>query len=276
MRKDVADGRTPLLDSTIETFAYDKTHLAMWQMPKDVAKGLPQALITAIEDWSCAGAAVCTSLARIRKLDNDSIYRGWPSKPAYQHLSRHSSVRSTTVTSDTKTPPVSSPEYGPPAAPTAAVLDKIEPIRHRSIPGVESPPYTPIDSQTCNTPALPAPEGPIAIPDMQQLARRLTSTSRRDSVTAGSAFDENAWETYLSQFRAELHDMTTGVWPRFVGCGRTIDRIRVAVAGDFRQFDAWWIHMRAEVAHTKQRVELLELPELKHVRLERESKGLLV
>ena len=280
MRKNLAADRPSITDHGMETFSYDDAHLAAWQMSEGLAETLPQSLVNSIVDWQCAGAAVCTALDRIKKLDDDSIYRGWPGKATHEHLSRRLSVRSSTVASGADTPPLSSPEYAQPVmAPPLDRIHPIDPLPRRSFLGMDSPPFTPSDSQACNTPELPPPDVPLAaVPDMHQLARRLSplsATPRRDSA-AGPAFDESAWETYLNMYRAELYDICSGAWPRFLGCARTVDRLRAELTGISADFDAWWTKMRGRTKRVENRVDNLDVPTLELVRMERVAQGLSV
>lgn len=293
MRKDLAVDRSPCSDNGMENFSYDPDHLASWQMPDNLRERLPQKFGDAVKDWEHAGAAVCTALERIRKLDQQSVYRGYPDK-SKNPLSRDLSHRSSAVLG-ADTPPMSSPDSPTPSnASSMLPLEGLSfqglPPQHRTI-GMESPPFTPVDSQTCPTPDVPGTQkdaGPT-MPDAHLLARHLSPLSiiTTDSgiCLPGSAvqsptFDENAWETYLSAFKAELADCKESAWPRFRGYGYTIDRMRVELGQEVenramrQDFLGWWGEMKVKVADFEKLVKELEVPRVEVVQLERKARGL--
>jgi len=164
-----------------------------------------------------------------------------------------------------------------------------EGLSQRGTVGMESPPFTPTDSSACRTPELPNTEKgipPAALSDAHQLTRQLSPISMRsrsDSVVTtpgGTVFDENAWETFIGGFKAELDDIRLRAWPRFKGFGYTIDRLRIEFAGNsehksaMEPFNTWWAAMKPQVSEYEQKVRQLEVPSLELVRMERMAQGL--
>ncbi|KAK4502186.1 hypothetical protein PRZ48_005611 [Zasmidium cellare] len=292
MRKDLAVDRSPCSDNGMEHFSYDPDYLTLWKMPESLRERLPQKLSDAVKDWEYAGAAVCTAIERIKKLDQQAIYRGYPDKSKHP-LSRQTSHQSSAVVG-ADTPPMSSPDSPTPSMSSSILpLEKLsfEGLPQRRMIGMESPPFTPIDSKACPTPDIPTTQKDStagAVPDANILARQLSPLS---IITTDSGislpppaqtpvFDENAWETYLSAFKAELADCKEHAWPRFRGYGYTVDRMRVELSqeaeyGDLmKEFQEWWGEMKLKVGEYEREVKELEVPRIEVVVLERKARGL--
>lgn len=285
MRTDLAHDRSPGGDYGLGSFSYDEAHLPKWQAPADLTERLPSSLKNQLQEWECAGAAICTALERIKKLDDKAIHRAYPEK-TMGHLSRQSPA-----VSGASTPPLSSPISPAPSMPSSVLpLDKInfESLPRRVI-GMESPPFTPTDTQACPTPNWPDQDK--GMPDPNALTRQLSPisiTSRdlestsfsSDTTSSFSTFDENAWETYLGAYNAELHDIQKVSLARFKGAGYTIDRERVELSqcqehkAVIEDFSKWWAEMRPQVQEYDEKVRELEAPTLDYVRMERQAKGL--
>lgn len=293
MRKDLAADRSPGNDFGLENFSYDEAHVSRWQMPSDLAKHVRGDLDNAVTEWKFAGAAVCTALDRIQKLDNDSLYRGYPdkSRSPYHQMSRRASHQSSALMG-ADTPPMSSPMSPTPMLPASLLsLDKMsfDGLPQRSMIGMESPPFTPADTQTCPTPDVPNIEKglpPGAFPDAHMLARQLSpistmSTMSHDSgISTGSAFDENAWDVFMNTYKAELQDIRQEAWARFKGAGYTIDRIRVELGQNqqnhdmLEAFNKWWAEMKPKVREYEEKVRQLQEPTIELIRMERAAQGL--
>lgn len=315
MRKGLAANRTPGLDYGSDNFSYDGGHLSDWQISKALSDRLPPGLRQAVSSWQYAGAAVCTALDRIAKMDDESIYRGYP-EHNLSHLSHVGSKQSPAVVTQ---PPavagVDTPPYGSPLStgqsvlPASLLYEKIERLPQRQIVGMESPPFTPVDSQACSTPENGF-GAPAWKPDIFQVNRRLTTDGRIDSVTgagaakskfkpdiggsfssvmstvsstpSGAEFNEPAWETFLNFYKAELFDIRTNAWPRFKGCGHVVDRARYEASMDpvnakvLEEFVLWWTRMRVKMGEYKSKVQELEEPKIELIRLERQAQGLIV
>jgi hypothetical protein len=172
---------------------------------------------------------------------------------------------------------------------------------------MESPPFTPADSNACPTPEVHG-DSPAWKPDVQQLNRQLSPLSvRADSITGAvvlkpdfkdvcssfssavsssssspplACFDENAWETFLNIYRAELTDLRQTAWPRFKGCGYSIDKVRIECGSKpelksiVNDFNDWWASTKSKVAEYQVKVKELDAPTIEFVKLERMAKGL--
>ncbi|KAF2721509.1 hypothetical protein K431DRAFT_196869, partial [Polychaeton citri CBS 116435] len=282
MRKDLAVDRSTG-DYGVENFSYDETHLDEWQMPEGLIEDLPTELKQRIDDWQAAGAAVCTALERIQKLYTESLYRGWPER-RLSHLSRRTSSMSSSQASPFLPPSMMGTSDRIAPSPLALAISQ----QMRSPPlGMESPPFTPLDSNCPGTPtnwtdskSIPPP------PDLTRIKPELSPIScRRDSTlstTCAPIFDENAWETYLNTFRAELDDIRVHAIVRLKGYGYTVDKLRVESGSDAEfkdavdRFTEWWLMMKEKVRSYDARVKELEEPDLDFVKMERTAKGMIV
>lgn len=296
MRKDLAADRSPGTDYGLENFSYDEDHLSKWAIPEGLTKTLPPLLHDAALDWQHAGAAVCTALDRIAKLDEESLYRGYPEKTT-AHLSR----RVSNAVSMAGTPPMSSPLSPMPMRnhPSLLPLEKLDTLNLRHTVGNETPPITPVDSKQCPLPAgtfasvsdglqLTNPISPISVPSTRadsvtgtdaqsELAGSFSSTTSTGST---AVFDENAWETFLKTYEAEVVDARSSAWVRFKGCGYTVDKLRIELGLEpehhaaIEKFSAWWATTKPAVARYEEKIRELEIPSLSLIRLERAAKSL--
>lgn len=295
MRNDLAKTRSPTSsqDYGMGNFSYDNKYLSDWAMPDDIKhQHLPKQIFDKAEDWSTSGAALDTALERIDNLRADAINRGWPDK-RHAHLSRPHWPSPTG-------PGAQSPAVGAagsPISPIPSLPDTMErvdftlPYAHRSTPntlhpappmGMESPPITPLNAPT--TPANPAEIPPATLPDMTKLNTQLSppldstlpSPNPLNPASQSPQFDEHAWETYLSQFSAELRDLRLNALARFKGTARDIEKLTAEYAhtaeyeGVFKFFKLWWEGQRGKVRLYEERVAGLRVPEVGEVRGERE------
>ncbi|KAM3416897.1 hypothetical protein BST61_g8485 [Cercospora zeina] len=286
-------------DHGLENYSYDEAHLAGWTPPKELEARFPPELMSAVNEWKHAGAAVCTALVRIEKLDDESLYRGYP-EHTMAHLSRRPSVQSSAIVG-AETPPMSSPVSPAPTALPASLLrlEKLEQLPYRQVVGMESPPFTPADTPSCPTPevqsAFSLPDArsyPIVLPYPESIASTGASKSDGYSSFFGSyattapstpamvSFDEPAWETFLKAYSAELYDINTYAGPRLKGAGYSIDRVRVELGMTkeneevLADFNKWWTEMKAKVAHYDEKIRELEMPSIDTVRAERLANGM--
>jgi hypothetical protein len=301
MRTDLAKNRHPG-DYGLDNFSYDAGHLSKFEVPPNVLNEVPDILSTTVAEWQLAGAAICTSLDRIKLLDDESIYRGYPDKSGSQHLSRSASnVAAATGpgASMSDTPPMASPDiasYRPsPKLSTANTqktpFDGVEHRRPEIGLGMESPPFTPLDSQVCSTPEMLPPATRSAMPDVHALSRQLSPISTRSRVDSavssfnksfptGAVFDEAAWDIYLNSYRAELNDIKTTALPRFKGRASLIERLAAEMGTDpgwkngIATFMLWWASIKPKIAEYEACVKDLDLPTIEYVRLERTARGM--
>lgn len=301
-RSTIARDRSPS-DYGVDNFSYDEAHVLKWTIPAHILERLPAELQKPAAEWQFAGAALCTALERIKKLDDESIYRGYPEpeKSTHPHLSRRvSNAQCTSGTASTgagvETPPMSTPPSSVPDSFTALPLSllPLEELSSRDftenqVMGMESPPFTPVDSMACSTPDYPhsMPFTANAMPDVHALTRQLSPISMRgrgdstnSSQYAPSNFDESAWDVYLNTFKAEMYDVQTCCLPRLKGLGSTIEMLSSEYARQpqykaaIEDFNAWWAENKGQAIQWEKRVRALELPGLDHMRRERQSMGL--
>ncbi|PPJ54716.1 hypothetical protein CBER1_06882 [Cercospora berteroae] len=302
MRKNLAADRVTQADNGDENYSYDDTHLAEWAVPKELEDRLPSELKAAVKEWKYAGAAVCTALVRIEKLDDESLYRGYP-EHTLAHLSRRQSIQSSAVTG-AETSPLGSPVSPSPIALPVSLLrlEKLEQLPFRQVVGMESPPFTPIDTPPCPTPDMLLDSVPVTTSSARAIPHKFSTYP--DSVTSGASntdgfsssfgsyvstvpstpamvsFDEAAWETFLKTYSAELIDINTNSGPRLKGAGYTVDRLRVELGMEksneevLTEFNEWWSGMRAKVTEYDEKIRELEMPNLDTVRAERLANGL--
>ncbi|GIZ45335.1 hypothetical protein CKM354_000850800 [Cercospora kikuchii] len=303
MRKNLAADRVSQADDGAENYSYDDTHLGEWAIPKELEDRLPSELKAAVKEWRYAGAAVCTALVRIEKLDDESLYRGYP-EHTLDHLSRRPSIQSSAVVG-AETPPMSSPVSPTPIALPASLLrlEKLEQMSYRPTAGIESPPFSPVDTPGCPTPDTPSDYAQSATSNARAIAHRFptyaesaasSGASKSDSFSSsfGSyvstapstpaivSFDEAAWETFLKTYSAELYDINTNSGPRLKGAGYTVDRLRVELGMEkgneelLTDFNEWWSGMKAKVTEYDEKIRELEMPNLETVRAERLANGM--
>lgn len=96
-------------------------------------------------------------------------------------------------------------------------------------------------------------------------------------------FDESAWETFLRSYEAELEHLRTETLVRFRHIGKSVDRLWLDLRCDGAQpvseptaadFVAWWKKMSDKEQEYEKEVQMLEVPHLELVSLQRASRGL--
>lgn len=279
-----------------ENFSYDPSYLPQFAMPEGVIKervAFPQILRVEINDWALAGAALCTSLSRISRLKKEAVERGWPRAKTYAHLSRSGgagsptsagaqSVASSPVTSPMMLPAsiASAPGYTPLSSTESSANVASGIIAPRPTPkGLESPPVSPKGS---STPAYISNDAKAVLPDLSKLPSDLSPRCppSSGSETPGALFDENAWETYINSFRAELQDLRSHAFGRFKGFGRTIARLVVEYGNSteyktgIAAFENWWNVMKPKIGQYEEQVKALQIPDLEQVKMARAELGL--
>lgn len=150
--------------------------------------------------------------------------------------------------------------------------------------GMESPPFTPIDSQALATPSNPVEATRPVMPDLQHINTQLSQVSLQDSFTSTSpVFDESAWDVYVNSVKVELHDLRSNSLLRLKHIGRTIDIFRIEQATDhevdqeaMQLFNGWWFGVQTKVREYESKVKDLKLPDVNDVRAERMARGLVV
>lgn len=292
------------LPADADTFYYNPAFVAEWAMPPDLWIRLPTSLTTELSDWQAAGAAVCTVLARIDKLDVESLYRGWPSKNS-THLSRTTSDCS--ALDSPRSTHNDSPPFHTFSAMSVPPSDSDECLKHDLIcsPVSDTPSFTPRDSIMGDEVDITGLSDKICLENIDDVLATeshqaseptlptdtsssfMTSGSQHDTdESVGSAqshFDESAWDVFIRSYEAELESLRIETFVRFRHIGKSVDRLWLDLKSDSTQpmlkaatveFVAWWQKMNDKAQDYEKEVQMLEVPQLELVRLKRASRGL--
>ena len=265
-------------DFGLDNFSYDETYVREWQLPSGLSKHLSQELRDAAHSWVLAGAAVCTALERIQKMDNEAVDRTDPAT-THEHLLKRRVSDQTPAVVGAETPATSSPAAPTCSKPNFVVSCTKSPLIQPfpqlpvNMAGLESPPFTPVDSKVPNTPACEPLFGPNGTaPDLDSVTAQLYPLSSRSSLTMSSldtaVKNEQAWEYYVGAFNAEVEDLRTKAFTRLKGYTRTIDRICTELGWDrdlstmekaaLGRFVQWWKVMKPKVSRYQDKVDALQ------------------
>jgi hypothetical protein len=269
-------------------------------IPADLRLRLPESLVTELDDWKAAGAAVCTALARIDKLDDESLHRGWPSRHNI-HLSR--------TTSDCSA-------LESPHSPTTGPLELSSPQTRSTLSSHETS-FGSVLSTSPDTPSF-TPRDSIMGDDIDEISTSfrakvslehvdavLATRVRRVSESAGSPspimspisrqysndlvfdadhqFDESAWDVFVRSYEAELEHLRIETLVRFRHVGKSVDRLWLDLRCDgvhpvskstVADFVAWWKQMKDKEQEYEKEVQMLEVPQLELVSFQRASQGM--
>lgn len=144
--------------------------------------------------------------------------------------------------------------------------------------GLESPPFTPVDSKVANTPVHDAQHSGtngMAAADLARVNAQLSrtalsasSSSPDSSSSSGAVKNEVAWLFYINQYNAEIADVKKHAYKRLEGYDRTITRqffehlhdgsLRMDQKAALQEFRFWWMHVKEKVAEIEVRVDALE------------------
>ncbi|KAK5150680.1 hypothetical protein LTS14_009963 [Recurvomyces mirabilis] len=272
--------QSKMVDYGVDNFSYDQSHLEQWLMPEDLSLRLPEILREKGGDWEKAGAALCTTLARIETSYSRAMQAAYPSNPT--RFARRASEQAVVGAEPTPidSPIAPTPIFTMPAAQLESLTlttSKI-PITHvKQEIGMESPPYTPFDSFGCGTPVI----GPIAkltatLPDLSRINTELSPLSIADSISAVlPGFDEVSWDYYTKHFAEEIKDCEAAV-ARVKGFGRMIDIhlcemarvMKPEVKMVFLEFKQWWTGLKPKIVGLEEKVEALEVPKIEFLTME--------
>ena len=263
-------------DYGVDNFSYDPVHLAQWQMPdSNFASYLPEDLLEKTEDWSKAAAAVSTALVRMAESYKQATHSAYPDTQT--NIARRASRQA-----------IQGAEATPASSPLASTLSfdpstlqkanlSLAPTYQK---GMESPPYTPYDITTCNTPVngsfTTSPTTVPRLPDLSALDIELTSLASPPLYLLG--FDPVTWETYINHFQEEIRDAQIAL-QRVKGYTRTVEimlierryvltpEVKLAVM----EFSKWWESLKPKVTNLQEKVKDLEAPRLDDVTAEVEE-----
>jgi hypothetical protein len=267
-------------DYGMDNFSYDPAHLPQCEVPRSVIKHPTEQLCNVAKDWIYAEAAIYTSLARIDALNDDAPYRLDP-ETTHRHIlgHRNSDDDNSPATSGAESA-VSSFSFdnevtaSTPATPatlisTPAIPSQKAPLMHPiphvpvNMAGLESPPFTPIDSMAVNTPMCESEVHPAGtVPDLAHVTAQLCPLTIRTSLTVSSpgAFssfssgssssdfkNEQAWEHYLEVVDEEFRDLRQNALRRLKGYADVIHLLltelviaRKVEKAEVREFDEWY------------------------------------
>jgi hypothetical protein len=288
-------------DYGIGNYSYDSKHLSNWIMPKAVRLlQLPAQVRERADDWSTSGAALETAIERMDELRADGMHRGWPNKNGTRLQIRHwpssisrraqcPKIGCQTSKDPSLSDPLAKSDFTHPSFQKAPCFT----MSHNVAMGMDSPPFSPSDTisiafskaedvlgtlpklATTDTKLYPNTGGEATPP----LSGANTPVASAPS-TLSATFDENAWETYCNQWKAEHIDIRYNALSRFKGTARDIENLIREYChfgeytGALESFNGWWCSQRAKVALYEGKVKSLEMPSEEGAKRDRKSKGL--
>lgn len=208
-----------------DNFSYDNTHVSHAQISAVMPGKLSPQLLEVCQNFTLAQAAFDTGIERIEVLNNEAPRRTNPRVTHSHLLSRSSSNTSHISTSaepglvtssfsvGTPSTTASTPAY--PA--TCYTLPPMDSTPHVPVDmcGLESPPFTPIDSHVSITP-FQYPKS--TAPDLGFVTAELSPLSVRHQLSVSSpptrAKNELAWESYLKTLDEEIYDLRHNAFMR--------------------------------------------------------------
>ena len=266
-----------------DNFSFHEDHFQQWALPHELVTQLPRELLERTRDWSMAGAALCTALESIGVTVGDAMGYAYPDK-SRMHSYRRDELKPTKAGAEAS--PITSPmsPMGSPILPvTQMPASAFKNGDYKTGPpftfpkpamGMESPPFTPLDTTACATPALQERANAV-LPDMARLTTNLNNQLILSPVATPEVlkarfddFNPDSWEFYLTRWEWKMDDLKY----RFrclKGFGRVIDvlmiEMRVGGKPAPTDFQAWWAKGKAMVAKYEARVKETEAPKLEDV-----------
>ncbi|KAK5114787.1 hypothetical protein LTR85_010100 [Meristemomyces frigidus] len=283
-------------DYAMDNFAYDEAHLQQWQMPSGLDKRLPAELLANTKDWQKAGAALCTSLDRTHELYKGAMYYAYPDK-SNNPFSRRPSANGQAVVGASRSPMSTTPQISMPTPILPATIASLEKLaltqslqqqQEQASPevnqviGMETPPFSPIDSGACATPLSSfdsKTQEKLVLPDLARINSKLSpSQSPMEALTpvvSGPDFDVNSWEFYLGKYDHEMTDAKECLH-RFNGYGKKIEILLIELKPELKpeiklaviEFAKWYESLKPKVRSCAERVKSLDVPKLEYVSFE--------
>jgi hypothetical protein len=253
-------------DHGMDTFSYDPSHLDDCEVPPIATKCPSKELLDVCTEWFYSEAAIRTALARIDAMNEDAPFRLDPDTTHRHILGSRSSDSSSTTSGAESTMSSFSQQlddiYSAPETPMSVVSTPVNahqknafahhgPILPINMMGLESPPFTPLDSFTVNTPE-PQLHATGTVPDLAQVSTKLSPLTFRSPLTFSppgrDAFkNHNAWEHYLETIEEEFRDLNHNALSRMKGYGDVIRRLIMEAVIDgklerdeLRVFNEWY------------------------------------
>lgn len=282
------------IDPDLDGYCYNPEFYPRWKLAATLRDKLPEDLTGLIDDWAYAGAAVQTSIHRIKVLDHEGLDRPWPEPSRIFQTGGDGSQDNLQHVSSLASPDLSITSSAGDGGPA-----RLPPLYTANVPALlntqlETPPYSPDDPKSTETLVTPPTDRPNI--DLTKLNERLTnfelakktaSESGGSDVTPPSGtlttpsmarFNLNCWERYVEQYRQEIDGLKVEDWPRFhhmhykvklayrihleenPGC---IDEHTQA------EFMAWWQWMTKNKDKLEEEIFRISMPsyyEIRHVR----------
>lgn len=276
--KKQAAGNRATADYGMDNFSYDDTHIPKWQASQQILRHLLPELRDAVETFTLAGAAVCTALERVEKLDEEAVDRMNPAI-SHGHLVNLRISDQTQARVGAETPPTSSPTSSMPSMDAPVKVSNQTPLIQFfpqlpvNMAGLESPPFTPVDSKVANTPVSEPLVGPNGTaPDLDSVTAQLSPFSSRNSLTTLSSpgfkvSNEIAWKHFVGEFNEALRDLRENALPGLKGAVHEIERICTEIGWDrtlrmeqkvaLDNFGQWWKTMKPKVSTYEEKVQEL-------------------
>ncbi|KAK4541355.1 hypothetical protein LTR36_008113 [Oleoguttula mirabilis] len=282
-------------DYRMDNFAYDEAHLEQWQMPPGLEKRLPAELLANAVDWQKAGAALCTSLDRTHELYKVAMYYAYPDK-SNNPFARRPSANEQAVAGASQSPASMTPQISMPTPILPATIASLEKLALtqslqqqqeqaspvvKQVIGMETPPFSPIDSGACATPLSfdAKAQEKLALPDLVGIHSKLSPSQSPlqafTPVTYAADFDANSWEFYLGKYDHEMVDAKECLH-RLNGYGKKAEIVLLELKPELKpeiklavmDFTKWWETMRPKVRLCEERVKNLDVPKLEYVSFE--------
>lgn len=279
----------------VDNFSYDPQYLNDFNLPDGMDERLPNQLRREVHNWQKAGAALLTALNRTKESAKRAVEYAYPDATTHEPvwpLSRRPSAQAsegasaTSPTAGIASPSAFSPQSLKPLDPFAS-----GPLRKQAgLPdttmGMETPPFSPIDSGAYTSPVATAtlPKTKPGVPDLAKLNTQLSpytsfnsdSTTTTSATTPGSAtttprtpFNDKSWEYFLGKFDNEVRDTKIAL-QRLTGYAKKIEVEKMELEGDYApeivllmmQFKEWWKTTDPKVRKLALQVEFLIPPTL--------------
>ena len=259
-----------------DNFAYDEDHAPDFGFPPDLLKRLPPPVAEQANPFIEAFAAVNTALDRIEALGKEAPDRVDP-KITHMHLiHRRVSDQAPTVVGAETPPSPSTPEaqkFSLPAPYTPAwskkSLMQMIPQLPVNMMGLESPPFTPVDSKVATTPVNEPLLGPKGMEtDLARVSAELSKNALTIESPGMSVKNEIAWRTYVNQYNAEIDEIKHTAFKRVEGYSRLITKLFHEHLHDgkmsksqkiaLQEFRDWWLKALKKVSELETKVMALE------------------
>ncbi|RMX74137.1 hypothetical protein D0869_12901 [Hortaea werneckii] len=274
----------------VDNFSYDPQYLNDFNLPDGLDERLPVQLRREVHNWQKAGAALLTALNRTKESGKRAAEYAYPDATTHEPvwpLSRRPSAQAsegasaTSSTAGLASPPAISPESLKPLDPFASgPLRKQAGLPDTSM-GMETPPFSPIDSGAYTSPVATAtlPKTKPGVPDLAKLNTQLspytsfnsdsTTTSATTATTPRTPFNDKSWEYFLGKFDNEVRDTKIAL-QRLTGYAKKIEVEKMELEGDFTpevvlvmmDFKEWWKKSGPQVSKLAHQVDFLLPPRL--------------